>query len=203
MTQPLDAQYWNTRYTSNETGWDIGHASTPIVEYINQLTDKSISILIPGCGNAYEAVYLLEQGFEHITLLDIAPVVIKELREKLKNYDRKRLRIVQEDFFTHDATYDLIIEQTFFCALEPSLRKDYALSMYELLNPGGRLVGVLFNRDFPGGPPFGGSLAEYESLFSPVFEVDTLAPCHNSIKPREGTEVFINFKRPEETEDDD
>ena len=47
----------------NDTGWDIGKGSTPILTYIDQLEDKSIKILIPGCGNAHEAEYLVSKDF--------------------------------------------------------------------------------------------------------------------------------------------
>jgi Thiopurine S-methyltransferase (TPMT) len=53
--------YWTNRYNDQSTGWDIGYPSTPLKEYIEQLTNKNIHILIPGAGNAYEAEYLLEQ----------------------------------------------------------------------------------------------------------------------------------------------
>ena len=36
----LDRTYWETRYRSDETGWDLGGPSTPLKEYIDQLTDK-------------------------------------------------------------------------------------------------------------------------------------------------------------------
>lgn len=62
----LDADFWNERYSSQQTGWDIGSPSTPLKEYIDQLTDKDIRILIPGCGNAYEAEYLHQQGFSNV-----------------------------------------------------------------------------------------------------------------------------------------
>jgi len=84
------------------------------------------------------------------------------------------------------------VEQTFFCALDPSLRKDYVAKMVELLKPGGKLVGLLFDRQFEeAGPPFGGSKAEYEELFSGKLQISTLAPCYNSIGPRAGTELFL------------
>ena len=51
----LDRAYWNNRYKEKRTGWDIGYASTPLVKYFKRLTDKVTRILIPGCGNAYEA----------------------------------------------------------------------------------------------------------------------------------------------------
>jgi thiopurine S-methyltransferase len=60
----LDKQYWENRYKENQTGWNIGYISTPIKLYINQLTDKSIRILIPGGGNSYEAEYLWLNGFK-------------------------------------------------------------------------------------------------------------------------------------------
>jgi SAM-dependent methyltransferase len=191
--QALDQQYWNNRYQQNETGWDIGYPSTPLKEYIDQLQNKDIAILIPGCGNSYEAEYLLEKGFSNITLIDIAPSLTKKLEEKFAKELDKRIRIVTGDFFEQQQQYDLILEQTFFCALDPSMREQYVQKMYELLKPGGKLVGVLFGRTFEGGPPFGGSREEYEPLFSKKFRIEILEACYNSIKPREGAELFMKM----------
>ncbi|MCB0465166.1 MAG: SAM-dependent methyltransferase, partial [Aequorivita sp.] len=58
--------FWNHKYLSGETGWDIGYVSTPIKEYIDQLSDKNLKILIPGGGNSYEAEYLFESGFNNV-----------------------------------------------------------------------------------------------------------------------------------------
>jgi len=88
--------------------------------------------------------------------------------------------------------YDLILEQTFFCALNPSLRKTYFEKTSSLLKLGGKLVGVLFddvlNTDMP---PFGGNKEEYLSYIGPSFKIKVLEPCYNSIKPRAGRELFI------------
>src|SRR5688500_3986207 len=78
----LNSNYWNERYMAGQTGWDLGKVSPPMQAYIDQLIQKDISILIPGCGNSYEADYLLSKGFTHITLLDISPVLVEELRTK-------------------------------------------------------------------------------------------------------------------------
>lgn len=188
---PLNASYWDERYQQQETTWDIGYVSTPIKEYIDQLTRKDMAILIPGCGNGYEAEYLLQQGFTNITLADISPLLTERLADKFKRYLNRQLKIITNDFFTLEGQYDLIIEQTFFCALSPSLREAYVAKMHSLLKPGGKLVGVLFNRAFEGGPPFGGNIQEYMDLFEPTFTLQTLASCYNSIKPRTGSEVFI------------
>lgn len=187
----MEENYWNERYLKKETGWDIGSAAPALTEYFQQLNNKNISILIPGCGNAHEAFFLIDNGFSDITLLDIAPELVHQLKEKFKNYIPSPLNIIQQDFFAHHKQYDLIIEQTFFCALTPALRKDYVDKMYELLNTGGKLVGLLFNRYFEGGPPFGGEEQEYRNLFSAKFSFKIMATAYNSITPRKNSELFF------------
>lgn len=191
----LDADFWNSRYLTGQTGWDLGAPSPPLVQFIDQLPRKDLAILIPGCGNAHEAAYLLQQGFTNITVVDLAPALTAALEKQLAAYSGKTLRIITGNFFDLKGQYDLVLEQTFFCALDPALRKDYVRQMHALLKPGGRLAGVLFDRNFEGGPPFGGSAAEYRILFEKDFFLHTLAPCYNSIPPRAGSEVFIHFER--------
>ncbi len=193
MEKQLDSKYWDNRYLNKDTGWDIGHVSTPIKEYTDQLQNKDLAIMIPGCGNAYEAMYLVQQGFTNITLVDISPEVVNRLAEKLHAYNGRQLRLVCADFFQLEGQFDLILEQTFFCALDPVLREAYVSKMAELLRPSGKLVGVLFNRDFDGGPPFGGKKEDYVALFSKHFSIKTMDSCYNSIEPRKGNEVFINL----------
>ena len=187
----LDASYWSNRFEANDTPWDIGYVSTPIKEYIDRIIDKNTAILIPGCGNSYEAEYLLQNGFTNITLIDISPTLTKRLEQKFNTHLKKQLHILTGDFFDLTGQFDLIIEQTFFCALNPGLRKDYVTKMYELLKPGGKLAGVLFNRSFEGGPPFGGSKEEYEKLFAEKFVIKKMEDCYNSVAPRKGTELFL------------
>jgi len=193
MNRELNKEYWNNRYLQQQTGWDIGSVAPALKEYIDQLINKNISILIPGCGNAYEAAYLLQQGFKNVTLVDIAPAATAAVEDKLSTYINNGLQIITGDFFDLKTTYDLILEQTFFCALDPSLRSAYVEKMVSLLNPDGKLVGLLFNRHFEGGPPFGGSKLEYEELFTPKFNIQMMDTAHNSIGPRAGTELFVKM----------
>jgi SAM-dependent methyltransferase len=189
----LDQNFWNSRWENGETGWDIGAASSSISEYFLHVENKEIKILIPGCGNAHEAELLLEEGFRNITLLDIAPKACELILQKFSHHE---VEVICEDFFEHQGKYDVIIEQTFFCALDVNLRAKYVEKMHDLLNEGGKIVGVLFNKDFANPfPPFGGSKDEYRNLFKDKFEIKTLEDCYNSIKPRAKTEVFINFKK--------
>lgn len=190
MNPFLSQEYWNNRYLQHQTGWDIGTVSTPLKEYIDQLSDKHISILIPGGGNSYEALYLLEQGFRDVTVIDLAPAVTEKLKFQTASY-QPHIKILTGDFFELTGQYDLILEQTFFCAIDPALREQYVIKMGELLKPSGKLVGVLFNRDFEGGPPFGGAEKEYKALFASTFHQIRMEPCYNSIPPRAGSELFV------------
>ncbi|PAC27580.1 methyltransferase domain-containing protein [Flectobacillus sp. BAB-3569] len=188
----MNKDYWNERYAQGQTGWDLGKASPPLENYIRQLDNKDLKILLPGCGNGYEALLMAELGFTNLTVLDIAPLAVEKLQHKLQSYPS--VRILCEDFFEHVDSYDLILEQTFFCALPPSMRKQYAQKMAELLAPQGKLVGLLFASEFDkAGPPFGGTTEEYLQLFNPYFKSEILEPCHNSIRPRQGNELFIKW----------
>lgn len=189
----LDQEYWDKQYLSNATGWDLGEVSPPMKTYIDTLENKNIRILIPGCGNTYEAEYLLQQGFTNITVIDIAPTLVENLHAKFKN--NPNIKIILGDFFQHQGKYDLIIEQTFFCALPPTMRHEYVLKMHQLLAKKGKLVGLLFNKPFEGGPPFGGSKGEYEQLFKYCFDFIIMETCHNSIPPRANSELFIEFQK--------
>ena len=179
-------------------------ASPPLQTYFGQLEDKTCSILIPGCGNAYEADWLQQRGFSSITLVDISDLLMASLREKYRNNPALRttsgpapgIHLITGDFFGLSGQYDLIVEQTFFCALDPSLRTRYVEKTHELLRPGGKLIGLLFDRSFVGGPPFGGHKAEYQKLLEKKFTIKALAPCYNSIPPRAGTELFLIAEKP-------
>ena len=191
--KPLDQDYWDAQYKAKSTGWDLGQVSPPIKVYVDSLKNKNSRILIPGCGNTYEAEYLLQEGFTNITVIDIAPTLVQELNQKFA--DNPNIKIIQGDFFEHLGTYDLILEQTFFCALPPALRQKYVWKMHQLLAENGILAGLLFNRTFEVSPPFGGSKEEYELLFKDAFEFLKMVIATNSIAPRANSELFILFKK--------
>lgn len=187
----IDKSYWENRYAEHQTSWDLGQCAPPLQAYIDQLENKDISVLIPGCGRAYEASYLLARGFAHVTLIDIAENLVAQLQQQ---FEQTPIRILKADFFDLQGSFDLILEQTFFCAIRPEQRKTYVNKVAELLKPQGKLVGLLFDRQFEAdGPPFGGSVAEYEALFREKFSLRKLEKAYNSIKPRQNAEVFINF----------
>jgi methyl halide transferase len=127
----LDSHYWTERYKSSDTGWDLGEISPPLKAYIDQLDDPSLRILIPGCGSGYEGRYLWERGFRNIYFLDYSEEPLKGIRDAYPEIPYENFLI--QDFFTLEDSFDLILEQTLFCALDPSLREDYARKAAQLL----------------------------------------------------------------------
>jgi len=193
-----EQEYWTKRYQEESTGWDIGYPSTPLKEYIDQLEDKNITILIPGAGNGYEAEYLWKQGFKNVFVMDISEFPLKQFQESNPDFPKDQLLI--EDFFKHKNLYDLIFEQTFFCSFVPTdaNRNRYAKHMASLLKSDGKLVGVWFDiplKDDLEKRPFGGDRELYLNYLQPYLETITFVRCYNSIPPRMGDELFGIFTK--------
>lgn len=186
-------EFWSENYYNDATPWDLSGISTPLKSYFDQLTDKNLSILIPGAGLGHEAAYLHHRGFTEVTFMDFSEKAAKIFRENNPSFPENR--ILTADFFEFNGQYDLIVEQTFFCAFEPSreMREQYAEKMHDLIREDGKLVGLWW--DFPlnpdkENPPYGGSYAEYISLFKDIFTIETFEKCYNSMPERQDLEFF-------------
>lgn len=189
----LSPEYWDRRYTEANTPWDIGYASPPLIDYAASFPSDT-RILIPGAGRAYEAVHLHRQGYGRVYVCDWAESAFTHLREHAPDFPAEHQ--LTGDFFDLDLTVDLILEQTFFCALPVAQRPDYARHSARLLREGGLLAGLLFSRPFPfEGPPFGGTEDEYRRLFTPHFHILRMETAAASIRPRAGSELFIELER--------
>lgn len=189
----LDANYWQSRYVEDNAPWDLGSISPAVLEILESLEDKSIQILIPGSGRGHEAIYLRERGFLNVFLCDWAPGAFDYLLRDHPSYPRELLLV--QDFFSLTDKFDLILEQTFFCAIPRTLRPEYARKMASLLSENGMLTGLLFASEFEKpGPPFGGTRAEYISIFEPYLAVEYMELATNSIPPRLGNELLFRAR---------
>ena len=97
---------WEERYKNEDTGWDIGMVSTPLKEYFDQLTDKTIKILIPGCGNGHEASYLHRHGFRNVFLLDLAPSPLDNFSTQHPDFPKDNL--IKEKTISKEFLYNTI-----------------------------------------------------------------------------------------------
>lgn len=190
----LDKDYWSQRYQNKSDAWDIGYEAPAIKKILNEIQDKNISILIPGCGNAYEAAYAYNIGFHNTYVIDWAAEPLENFKKNYPQFPKEQ--IIQSDFFAFEGQFDLIIEQTFFCAIQTTLREKYVEKVASLLKDNGQLRGLLFNCHFEKeGPPFGGSTQEYKKLFEKHFDILSMDTCVDSIVPRQGNEVLIQFAK--------
>lgn len=188
-----EQNFWNQRYLNAETPWDIGQASPALMHYLKAVP-KDIRILIPGAGRAYEAIALFQQGYQKVYICDWADAAFAWIKEQAPEFPAAQLLI--HNFFELDLEVDLIIEQTFFCAIQPELRPQYVQKTHSLLSNEGKIAGLFFAKPFPfPGPPFGGTKEEYQTLFKPYFHILELEISKHSIQPRLGNELFFEFQK--------
>ena len=198
MENVNQAEFWQQRYEQDSISWDMGQVSPPLKAYIDQLPEsaKDQSILVPGAGNAYEVGYLHEQGFTNVTLVDFAPAPIAAFAERYPYFPAKHL--ICADFFELSPAqyqFDWVLEQTFFCAINSSRRDEYVQQMAALLKPNGKLIGLLFDKEFGRNePPFGGTKAEYQQRFERHFDIEIMETSYNSHPARQGSELFIKMR---------
>lgn len=190
----LDNSFWNIRYQNNQTGWDLGEISNPIKKWFDNQENKKINILIPGAGKGHEVKYGFENGFGNIFYMDFSSRAADLFKEICPGFPKDQILI--GDFFSlkKPLFFDVIIEQTFFCAIDPVLRPNYVEKTNEILKENGKIIGLLFNREFDtNGPPFGGTEKEYRGLFNSKFNFKKFENSLLSSLPRKEYEFWIEL----------
>lgn len=191
MDEIETANYWQERYRRGDIPWDIGYPSPPLMHYAGQFPTET-RMLLPGAGRSHEAIALHRLGYQQVWVCDWAAAPLEYVREQAPDFPEGHL--LRQDFFKLQGTFALILEQTFFSALPPQRRPDYAEKMSKLLHPHGRLAGLLFARPFQhDGPPYGGTAESYRRLFEERFHIHQLQLSSHSIGPRRGNELFIEL----------
>ena len=193
-----DVNFWNGRYLEKNTGWDLGKVAPPFVHLVESraLVPYS-SILIPGAGRGWEALYLAELGFA-VTCVDFAPEAVAEGRALAERHG-VRVSYVEEDLFRlspeHYGRFDYLLEQTCFCAIDPDRRREYREMAARMVRPGGELVGLFYVHGREGGPPWTTTSEEVRDLFSPHFDFIEFAVTPHSVESRKGEEILARLRR--------
>jgi len=186
--------FWDEQYHLPGQGWDMGTVSPPLKAYIDQLENKTISILVPGAGKGWEVKYLYDQGFENVFYLDFSNAALRKFRENCPTFPENQTLL--DDFFLINRGFDLILEQTFLSSFPPKNWPDIAKKISRLLNARGKYTGLLFNHDFGQTyPPFAATPEKYVAVFQPYFLFKKFEIAYNSIKPRAGRELFFIFQK--------
>ena len=188
---------WQRHYDENDLGWDLGQVAPPFVKLWEEGKLPLGKVLVPGCGRGHEVQFFAENGFA-VTAIDFSAGAVTYLKNALKERNLEG-RVLHQDFFslddTHDGVYDLVIEQTFFCAISPRQRQDYVLNVSRMLKPGGMLVGLFYHTDKQGGPPYNTTREDIETHFSEKFKIQELYKTTLSSEQRKGKEWLGIFKK--------
>ncbi len=191
-------QTWEEKYQTGRAYWDLG-GPTPVFERL--VTDlRSGRVCIIGSGRGYDAVVFAKRGFE-VTVVDFAPSAIEAAQEEARKAG-VAIDARQMDLFdlpeTCSGEFDYVLEQTCFCAIDPKRRREYEEVVWEILKPGGRLIGLWFPLDrmyLSEGPPWSMSVTEIKSLFDERWQLEREEYPELSIKPRRGREKLMIFRK--------
>ena len=192
-------EYWEKSYQSGDMGWDLG-GPTPIFNDWIQFQTDSLSICILGAGNGWDAINFAEKG-HYVTAVDFAESAITNMYKSAQDKGVK-INLIHSDIFDlcklFNHTFDIVLEYTCFCAIDPARRMDYVRMTNQILKPDGKLVALLFPIDKDindDGPPFAVDLNKTINLFSKYFILDTKEIPSLSIERRNGREIFVIFKK--------
>ena len=183
---------WNDGIAVGEK-FDMGSSSPALMKMIDAGEVPSGRALVPGCGRGYD-VWALAAPDREVVGLELS----NKAMESAMNCPTKgecgapeQVKILNENFFDQNeqesSKYDFIYDYTFLCALDPSIRTDWASKMAALVKSGGLLMTLIFpitKEEKIGGPPFQMSLELVESLLVPAgfskVELALLSPelCH-------------------------
>jgi SAM-dependent methyltransferase len=180
-------EFWDVRYARHETPWDFHGVPAHLERFLRACPPARV--LIPGCGRAYEVRAFNEAGWE-VTAMDFSPEAVEQARRHLGELAN---RVLQADFFKHNfggASFDLVYERTFLCALPPRLWSAYVGRVAQLLRPGGRLAGFFLYGVERNPPPYPLSEAEAREVLGAGFSLQRSLPVADSLPLFAGREKW-------------
>jgi len=184
--------FWETRYRDHIMPWDAGAVPRSLPAFLPRLRTGT-RILIPGCGSAYEANFLAENGMD-VLAIDFSPAAVAAARKQVPRFPQA---VREADFFEFDfgMPYEVVYERAFLCALPPKMWPAYATRMAKLIASDGLLAGFFFFDDAPRGPPFGINEQALLDLLSPAFVLEARHAVTDSIAVFQGKEHWMEFRR--------
>lgn len=195
-----EVAFWDDRYTTGRTNWDIGQPAPPLVAFAPQLPrplGRRLACL--GCGRGHDALFFAELGWS-VAGFDFSEVALRYANERAASHGLL-VDFQRRDLFTLDGDYrrvfDVVVEHTCFCAIDPNRRDDYVAVVRELLKPGGFFVGLFYAILPEDGPPFPTSADELRRRFAEGFEEQALFVPDTSVEGRAGRELLAVFRRTE------
>jgi hypothetical protein len=222
-------QVWDDLWKDRTTPWDLGRPTPALASELVEAygdTPQHQQILVPGCGAGYDLVTLANHFDKSVVVgLDVSveslQVAAARLEQDTKDLSTSSsIQLVMGDFFedprqwktvystnkeeaANPYVYDLIFDYTFFCALPPSLRKDWGETTSKLLHADtGRLLTLMFpliahDNEALKGPPYPVQPEDYIRVLEPqgVFQEMQPFPSPDTVPQRKGQELVCWWQR--------
>jgi hypothetical protein len=194
----LDAAFWSRLYDEGQDGWELGRAAPPLSRWVSDHSDlvRGRRTLVLGAGRGHDARLFARAGGQVIGV-DFSARAVDESRA-LAAAEGTAVEFRERDVFALRLDlerYELCVEHTCFCAIDPARRAEYVDVVADVLVPGATFVALFWVHARPGGPPFALSAAEIDGLFAGRFaEVERETPA-DSVATRLGQELLITYRR--------
>jgi methyl halide transferase len=194
---------WERHYDEEDLRWDLSEAAPPLVHLWQERNFSPCKAIVPGCGAGHEVLFLAKKGF-NVTAVDYSHGAIKLIKSAFEK-NKFSGEVLQQDFFELDCKYNesfgLMLEHTFFCAINPNMRQLYIETAKRILKPGGYLVGLFYETNEDGGPPFNTHKEDIEKYFSSSFNIESLTKTTHSAEQRLEKEWLAVLKKIDSRDD--
>ncbi len=191
------SEYWTQVYHDEKTpGWDLGEPAAGLKDMLPRLKLPKSRILILGCGEGHDAALFAEAGHV-VTAIDFSEEAIARAKRNYAQYDN--IQFICQDIFKipHEwnFSFDIIVEHTCFCAINPSRRSEMVKLWRRLLHEEGQIMAVFFAMLKRPGPPYGSTEWEIRQLLEKNFQFLFWGRLRISIPRRLGRELFVLAKK--------
>lgn len=164
---------WEARYQTGNMPWEKGEASPGLIDFLATHPDlPGGKVCVPGCGTGHDVRAWAKAGFEAYGF-DLAPSAIRLCEAKTAATGLRNAHYHLADFLVSEPSrlFDWVFEHTFYCAIEPKRREEYAQGILHWLKPAGQFLAVHYLIPDNDGPPFGTTREEVLQRFSPHFDL--------------------------------
>jgi SAM-dependent methyltransferase len=191
-----DPKFWETLYREQRDHWELGRAAPPLARWFAAHSPAGRRALVLGCGRGHEARLLARAGAQVVGLY-LAEDAVAAARA-LAAAEGVAVEFRRGDLFALPASgerWDLAVEHTCLCAIDPARRAEYVAVVAGALAPGGEWIGLFWSHGRAGGPPFSVSDEELRALLAPHFEIVHTEIPRDSVALRAGEERLVQARR--------
>lgn len=193
---------WESAWEEERTPWDAGKSPPILRDLVQNDALPTGRALVTGAGSGYD-VLTLASAERHVVGVDLSTVARERFASLRAGHPHEaQAQFVVGNFFelSFEEPFDMAWDYTFLCALEPSMRTQWAQTMHRLLHPEhGELIALIFpvvpDADPNEGPPYPMTEVLVRELLDPYFACASVEPVLQSHPRREGKEYLGRFRR--------